>query len=115
MGKFMLLIRGGYDSEPHDYSPEDIEAAIERYRDWAMSLRERNCLIEAVQLDSSQGKKLVKRHGQIVVDGPFVETKETIGGYFTIEAESYIAALEIAKECPIFEGGGHIEIRQIEN
>ena len=113
MAQFMLLIRGGYEAQD-DLTPAEIEAAIQRYRDWANSLRERHCLIEAVKLDSSQGKRLVKKDGRIVVDGPFVETKETIGGYFTIEVDSYEAALRIAKESPIFDEGGDIEIRRIE-
>ena len=114
MAQFMLLLRGGFEAY-EDYSAEEIEAAIQHYRDWANSLRERNCLVDAYKLDSSQGKRLVKRDGQIVVDGPFVETKETIGGYFTIEAESYEAALRIAQESPIFDEGGDVEIRQIQN
>ena len=114
MTQFILLIKGGYEADK-EFTPEEQQAAIQRYRDWANSLRQRNCLIEAVKLTNKDGTRLVKRDGQIVVDGPFAETKETIGGYYIIEANSYEEMLQIAQESPIFDEGGTLEIRQIEN
>ena len=50
----------------------------------------------------------------IVSDGPFIETKEVIGGYFLIECENYEEALEIAKQCPhALHGIGPVEVREI--
>ena len=50
----------------------------------------------------------------IVSDGPFLETKEVIGGYFVIECESREEALEIAKRCPhALHGIGPVEVREI--
>jgi hypothetical protein len=46
-----------------------------------------------------------------VTDGPFVETKETLGGYYLIEAPDFDAALEIAKQVPARFGG--VELRPI--
>jgi hypothetical protein len=39
--------------------------------------------------------------------------KDTIGGYITVESESYEKAVAIAKECPILENGGYVEVREI--
>jgi hypothetical protein len=47
----------------------------------------------------------------LVTDGPFVETKEVLGGYYLIEAENLDEALEIAKHCPA--PGGGVEVRPI--
>ncbi|MNY83060.1 YCII-related domain protein [compost metagenome] len=46
-----------------------------------------------------------------VINGPFVEIKESIGGLVIIKAESYEDAVEIAQGCPILEFGGNVEIR----
>jgi hypothetical protein len=48
----------------------------------------------------------------VVTDGPFVETKEALGGYYLIEADDLDAAIEIAKHCPARFGG--VEVRPIE-
>ena len=47
----------------------------------------------------------------IVTDGPFVETKETLGGYYLIEAADLDQALDIGKLCPARFGG--VEVRPI--
>lgn len=49
----------------------------------------------------------------LVTDGPYSESKEVIGGYYTIEADDYEHAVETAKECPHVDFGT-IEIRAIE-
>jgi hypothetical protein len=49
--------------------------------------------------------------GFTVTDGPFVETKEALGGYYLIEAEDLDAAVEIAKDVPAKFGG--LEVRPI--
>jgi hypothetical protein len=46
-----------------------------------------------------------------VTDGPFVETKEAIGGYYLIEAADLDAAIEVAKQVPAPFGG--VEVRPI--
>ena len=47
----------------------------------------------------------------IVTDGPFVETKEALGGYYLIEAEDLDQALAVGKLCPAPYGG--VEVRPI--
>jgi hypothetical protein len=47
----------------------------------------------------------------VVTDGPFVETKEALGGYYLIEARDLDHALEIAKLCPARFGG--VEVRPV--
>lgn len=58
------------------------------------------------------GGRLVTMAG--VTDGPFVELKEVIGGFMIVAAESYDAAIEVARECPGVVGpGSSVEIREI--
>jgi hypothetical protein len=47
--------------------------------------------------------------GRTVTDGPFIETKEALGGYYVIEARDLDQALELAKVCP----SGNVEVRPI--
>lgn len=56
----------------------------------------------------------IRREGDTltVTDGPFLETKEALGGYYLIEAQDLDAALAIAKQVPIAPGGG-LEVRPI--
>ena len=50
--------------------------------------------------------------GFIVTDGPFVETKEALGGYYLVEAADLDAAIAIAKQVPMPSGG--VEVRPIQ-
>ena len=49
--------------------------------------------------------------GDVVTDGPFVETKEVLGGYYLIEAEDLDRAIAISKLCPAPFGG--VEVRPV--
>jgi hypothetical protein len=49
--------------------------------------------------------------GDLVTDGPFVETKEALGGFYLVEARDLDHAIEIARLCPARFGG--VEVRPI--
>ena len=51
--------------------------------------------------------------GTLTTDGPFIETKETLGGYYIIDTASLDEAVTWAGKMPIFETGGGVEIRPI--
>ena len=60
----------------------------------------------------TQSVTVRKRRGKVsTVDGPYVETKEVIGGYFVVEAESLEEAVELAKDCPAASYGA-LEVRE---
>ena len=50
----------------------------------------------------------------LTTDGPFVDTKEAIGGWFVLEADDLDAAIEVAARVPAARLGGAIEIRPVE-
>ena len=54
-----------------------------------------------------------RRGSQEVIDGPFVETKEVLGGYWMIQVKSKDEAIKWASRCPVF-GDDVIEIRQVQ-
>jgi len=111
MAEFMLLIRGG-DDDAAEVSAEQAQQRIQKYIDWSRKLRERGQNLGANEL-AAGGSVLRSRGGEIVVDGPFAETKEAIGGYFHVQAEDEAEALAIARECPVLHFGGVVEVRAI--
>ena len=53
-------------------------------------------------------------HGDtLITDGPYVETKEALDGYFILEAADLDAAIEVAKKVPALQTGGAVEIRPV--
>jgi len=79
--------------------------AYARMVGWAESLHQRGLLIAAESLRSqTSASRLQVRAGRThVVDGPFPETKEMIGGFFLINCATQKEALAIAGECPAAE------------
>ena len=79
--------------------------AYARMVGWAERLHERGLLIAAESLRShSSASRLQVRGGQThVIDGPFAETKEMIGGFFLINCATQQEAIAIASECPAAE------------
>ena len=60
----------------------------------------------------------VKRHrvaadNNVVTDGPYMEIKESLGGYAIVKAGSFDEAADLAKGCPVFGYGGNVEVREI--
>lgn len=51
----------------------------------------------------------------VVVDGPYAEAKEVVGGYSMIEAKDYEDAVAVAKTCPRAELGGTIDVRMVDD
>ena len=51
--------------------------------------------------------------GSSVIDGPYAETKEQLGGYYLIDVPDLDAALEWAKKCPAAQDGGAVEVRPV--
>jgi hypothetical protein len=79
--------------------------AYARMVSWAQSLEARGLLLASESLRSQASASRVRlREGHAhVIDGPFAETKEMIGGYFLIDCASHEEAVAIAKECPAAE------------
>jgi hypothetical protein len=50
---------------------------------------------------------------KVVTDGPFVESKEIVGGFSIVQAENVRAAAELAKGCPGLLTGGKVEVRRL--
>ena len=112
--RFMMIVKANKDSEAGVMpSPERI-SAMGRYNE---ELMKAGVLLDLAGLQaSSKGARVRFSAGKrSVVDGPFTESKELIGGYWIIQAKSLAEAIEWAKRAPAPHGEGQdseIEIRQ---
>lgn len=115
MNKYMLLFRSGQTSEDdfQNMSPEDMQAEIQKWNDWIGGIAAQGKLIGSEALLPTG--KVVNGSRHVVTDGPFVESKEIVGGYLLMHADSEEEAVEAAKGCPIFEAEGRVEVRCIQN
>jgi hypothetical protein len=115
MPKYMLLLHDSVDGFAA-MSPEQMQQVIEKYIKWGDGLKAAGVLRDGQKLADEPGRVMRARNGQVrVTDGPYSETKEVLGGYYTVETESYDQAVDLARDCPHLEYGGTIEIRQIDD
>jgi hypothetical protein len=52
-------------------------------------------------------------HGDVITDGPFIDSKEVVAGFYIIEAPDLDAALAIARLNPAVRDGGGVEVRPV--
>jgi hypothetical protein len=114
MSEFMLLLHES-PSDFSDVSPEEIQRIIGEYTAWRDELEKKARLVQSHKLRDEGGRSLSLESGSVrVVDGPYSEAKEVVGGYFVIRASDYAEAVEISRGCPHLKFGGRIELREIE-
>ncbi|MES2250779.1 MAG: YciI family protein [Pseudomonadota bacterium] len=113
--RFMLLmIPHGYESAAPGTVPDDVER-VGSMMAFNESLQKAGVLIGCEGLHPpSMGARVSFPGGKPkVVDGPFAEAKEVLGGYWLIDVASRAAAIEWASRCPGSENEV-IEIRQVQ-
>jgi hypothetical protein len=93
-------------------TPEKTRQAMARWRAWMADLVDQGHLRNAgVPLERSG--KVVRGTAKEVMDGPFAETKELVGGFSIDEAKDAAEAARFAAGCPVLEGGGSVEVRPV--
>jgi hypothetical protein len=111
--QYMLLIYGD-QSALASASRDDLQAMQAEYGKFTQEIRSSGAMVGGDQLQPATTAKTVTiRNGdRLITDGPFAETKETLGGYYLVEADSEEKALEWAAKIP---GARHgkIEVRGI--
>ena len=108
--RYLLLLYG----EP--VRPEDVDPAVfQAHADFCRALIEAGALVDSAPLVPPEQARTVriKRRERIVVDGPFAETKEVLGGFYLFEADGLDSALEVAARVPAARMGGAVEVRPL--
>jgi hypothetical protein len=109
MPEYAMLLYGPAPGDPADAPPEELEAhgkhgeEVER-----LGIK----VTGAYALQPSTTATAVRDRGETVTDGPFVEAKEVMFGFFVVEARDLDHALEVAKSNPATWRGG-VEVRPL--
>jgi hypothetical protein len=109
MSDFLFLFRGGRSGAAP--SPEEMQRSLQKWGLWIEGLAKAGKFKAGEPLEA--GGKIVSGASKLVTDGPFVESKEVVGGYLIVSARNIDEAAEISKGCPIFDDGGSVEVRAI--
>lgn len=109
--RFMVIVKANEDSEAGVLPGKEMLEEMGRFN---QELVKAGVLLAAEGLQASSLGKRVKftAGNQVVIDGPFTETKELIAGFWIWQVRSMDEAVDWVKRSP-FGGGAEIEIRQI--
>ena len=112
--RFMMFVKANEDSEAGKMPSEELLAAMGKYNE---ELMKACVLVDLAGLQPTSKGARVKFSGgkRMLVDGPFAETRELVGGYWIINVKSRQEAIDWAMRAPAPHGEGQegeIEIRQ---
>jgi len=113
MAKYMLIL-GGADLDKRSGNAPLAPKMFEQFMSWMRELKDSGRYVASYKLYDHTGTRLSVRGGE-VVDGPFIETKEAVGGVFVIEAGSLEEANAVGRQCPVLDlQKGYVEVRAVE-
>ena len=114
--KYMLLIHQGTTPTPRSDDWERLSDA-EKGAIYAAykAINENPNVTAGVEMQPPETATTVRvQDGKtLTTDGPFVETKEALGGYLLLDAEDRDAAIELASRIPAARMGGAVEVRAV--
>jgi len=110
MAQYLILI---YEDEAQyaTASPQVFDEVMQAHNAFAGQVEEHGAKLLGGNALQSTGTATSIRGGSDVTDGPFVETKEVLGGYYLVEAPDLDAALAVGKLCPARFVG--VEVRPV--
>lgn len=107
MAQYAVLIYADDSAHAPDGAPEDIESCDGHSDELAQS----GSMLLAFALTPRDMATSIS--GDTITDGPFVDSKEIIAGFYVIEAPDLDAALAIARLNPVVVDGGAVEVRPV--
>lgn len=107
MAQYAVLIYASDSAHRVDATPEEL-AVHDRH---ARELEESGCMAAAFALQPVATATSIR--GDVVTDGPFVDAKEVVAGFYVIDAPDLDAALKIAGRTPAVQLGGGVEVRPV--
>jgi hypothetical protein len=110
--RYLLLIYTPEPTEPP--SPETMQGQTKAYAEFTEDIRRRGLMQagEALQPTTTATTVRVRDGRTVTTDGPFVETKEALGGFYLVDARDIDEAIELAARIPGAKFGS-IEVRPI--
>ena len=108
--QYLLLFTG--NEWWNKLSAEQIQQVIDQSKEWYGKLAAAG-KVKASQALAREGATISGKNARVFSDGPFAESKEALGGYLLLEAESMDEAIAIAKESPSLRFGTTIDVRPL--
>jgi hypothetical protein len=109
---YLLLFRNSGPDTHHHLSPEERQRLVTRWNAWYDRLAAQGKAIEGQPLEL-ETRLVSGAAGARIVDGPFAEAKEAVGGYVKLLVSGLEEATEIAQRHPGLAYGLIIEVRQL--
>jgi hypothetical protein len=107
-GNYLLLFRSA--TWYRDLEEEKVQEIVTKWMDWYAGLV-KSGVVESGRPLANEGK-VISAPG-VIKDGPFAEAKETVGGYFIMNANSIEEAVAVANQCPGLPYGVQVEVRPL--
>jgi hypothetical protein len=90
---------------------DDGRSLYDRMLRYADDLKERGLLLAAQSLKTEAARLQVREGRRALVDGPFAEAKEMVGGYFLLDCATRDEAIAVAADCPAAQWAT-VEVRE---
>jgi hypothetical protein len=111
--KYMLLL---YDDESNGAEPgtPEFDEMMAGYEAFSAEVRDKGAYVHGEPLHGSDSARSIRRVGEsvMVTDGPFLETREQLGGFYILECQSLAEAEDFATRIPAATSG-RVEVRQM--
>jgi hypothetical protein len=110
MARFLFIYRGNPEAMAQ-LPPEEMQQHMQKWQTWIGEALQKGWMVDSGDALTPEGR--VVKSAKVVTDGPFVESKEVVGGFSIVQADSIAAAAELAKGCPGLLTGGKVEVRTL--
>jgi hypothetical protein len=107
MAQYAVLIYAHDSAHAPDATPQDLQEC-DQHSD---KLAESGTMVAAYALTPRDMATSIRE--DVITDGPFVDSKEVVAGFYVIEAPDLDAALAIARRDPAVASGGGVEVRPV--
>jgi hypothetical protein len=107
MAQYAVLIYAGDSAHAPEATPADLETSDQHSDELAGS----GVMLAAYALTPRDMATSIRE--DMITDGPFIDSKEVVAGFYVIEAPDLDAALSIARANPVVRDGGGVEVRPL--
>jgi hypothetical protein len=109
VAKFLFVYRAPGEALAK-MTPDERQEHTRRWETWIAEALEQGWMLDPGDGLLPEGRVVSAR---VITDGPFVETKEMVGGFSLVQADNLDAAAQLAKGCPALRIGGTVEVRPL--
>ena len=113
MSDFVFLFRATLSDQAKAMgTPEHAQKSMQAWLKWVRELEAGGHLKNPGQPLDPTGKT-VRGRDKLVTDGPYMEAKDLVLGFFVVQARDLDEATQLSKGCPMLDGDGSVEIRPV--